>query len=291
MRRGLIVGRGKHGKTSSLYFYAKRQIEKEGKKIFVVNTDGGSDGFWESTDIAKHVRVVYPMEFETKLAIMRYASMGMVPTDKTGRRVTKLNMDKYSDIFWEGLTASADMMMAHLANHEDLQGVKHALAPAGTFMDGEERYSVNSMSHYNLVHKELKKMLAEGFFRLPCNVFITALLDEGEDEYKANVMGPATVGKAITHKIPQWVPDLFHQEKYLVKGETKFRLWFEEHIDKGNQVPVLCGVRMMPKMKKKLKELYPKGWIPVDEEEGTGLHSFYEFRENLNNLEGMKENA
>ena len=273
------MGRSKQGKTTSLYFYARSQIGKLGKKILVVNVDGGSEGYWESTDIKDKVRVVYPMKYKAKLAVMRYLSQGMVPKDVEGKKMVQIDLNQYSDVFWEGLTATAEMFMSHLATHEDLQGVKHALAPAGTFSDGDETFSVNSISHYNLVHKELKKLLLEGFYKLPLNVMITALLDEGEDEYKNNVMGPATVGKAITHKVTSWVPDSFHQECVRMKGDLKYRVWFDSHVDKGSQLPVLSGARMIPSMREKFLELYPKGYLPVNEREG--LQTFYEFREGL----------
>ncbi|MBT9139043.1 MAG: hypothetical protein DDT31_01623 [Syntrophomonadaceae bacterium] len=276
-RRVLIMGRSKHGKTTSLYLYAKKQIERTGKKIFVINTDGGSEGFWEGSDIASYVRVVYPWAYESKLAVMRYASMGMIPMDDKARKVVQLPFNKYSDVLWDGITASSEMMLSHLAGHEDLIGVKHALAPAGTFMDGDERFSVNSMSHYNLVHKELKKMLQQGLFRLPLNCIITALMDEGEDENKGNVMGPATVGKAITSKIPAWLPDVLHQERYKTGGEIRFRLWFEGHEDKQSRLDILSGVRLLPQNKEEFAKFYPKGWIPVNEE--SGLMSLFDFRE------------
>lgn len=284
-RRALITGWSKHGKTTSLYLYVKSQIEKTGKKVIVINVDGGSIGYWENTDIANSVRVIYPERYKHKLAIMRALSQGLIPKDREGKKLVKLDIDRYSDLVLDGLSETADMFMHHIASHEELMGVKHALAPAGVFNDGDEVVTVNSISHYNVVHRELKRILKLGFFQLPVNVFVTALISEGENQQAITVYGPATAGNAITAKVNSWFSDSFHQEAVRVKEGMRYRLWFEMHEDRQSKIPYLCGVRLIPSRQRELLKRFPKGYIPVDS--NTGLQTFYEFAE----VKGEKQDA
>lgn len=274
MIRALLMARSKHGKTTHAQLLASRYVELSGKKVRVVNADGGSVGLYERTEMykGKKLFVCYPNKYEHKIAVMKELANGYWPIN--GKKSRAMDESKDGMIIVDGMSAASRMMLRHLANHDELIGKKHALAPAGVFYDGDERIGVNAMSHYNVVHAGLEQIVGQ-MSSLPFHSLWTSLLTESETEEAQTVYGPKTVGRAITNEVTSWFPDTWHQERYVLKsGKVGYRCWFDRHDDKKMGAEFLSSVSMGFDVKNRLlEETQGKSWLPVNEK--IGMHWFY----------------
>jgi len=125
-----------------------------------------------------------------------------------------------------------------------------------SFTDGPLKTPVggNSMSHYNLVQRQMHARVVKSQ-RFPCDVWWTAHeMKAAKDEYGRPHpnFGPEIVGSAATPRAPRWFGNLFHaaikqKEGRLdkkVKDEGEFTVFLKEHYD-----PIIPGIPFKAKMR------------------------------------------
>jgi hypothetical protein len=140
-----------------------------------------------------------------------------------------------------------------------------------------ETFASNTMQHYGMGQSEILEML-NSFIALPVElVYFTALEGAGEDDdgpTKRTVLGPKSLGKAITEVIPQRVGDCLHLvDATDDKGQREIRAYLRNHPD--SQVAKMnwpAKVRLLntPEVLKAFQTRYPEGFLKLTVEDGLG---------------------
>lgn len=212
---------------------------------------------------------------------------------------TVKDFEKYPIRFFEGLSTWGEYMIGNYAvgGLAERAGRGDHTGPGtrpGTdepsFKDLTTPVGGNSMSHYNLVQRQIHARVVKSQ-RFPCHVWWTAHeMKAQKDEYGRTHpnFGPEIVGSAATPRAPRWFGNLFHlsitqaekevtrnkKDKYL-KDEGEHRIFLKEHYD-----PAIPNIPFKAKMRTAYEDIdkIPPS-IPFDEK------SVMKFMDTLFNLE------
>ena len=149
-----------------------------------------------------------------------------------------------------------------------------------------ETFASNTMQHYGMGQSEVLEML-NAFISLPVElVYFTALEGMGEDDdgpAKRAVLGPKSLGKAITEVIPQRVGDCLHLVDAIDdKGKREIRCYLVSHPDA--QVAKMlwpAKVRLLntPQVHTAFNKKYPSGYMTLSIE--NGIRELIEFKDEM----------
>lgn len=265
-------------KTTSLGSAAKYIYEQTRAPMRYVSADGGG---WEPIQPYIDAGIIIPYRLSdgpTLLEQIRLFRKGFWP-DSSG--VFKKDLDNIGAYGIEGLTSIAMLMLRHLVT----KGQKVAQDVVGQFKEGNEIFGAAAMAHYGFVQQEILDTIG-AFSTLPTlskRVFFTAHEGKGQDEQtRQTIYGPATVGKAITDKIPLFFGDLLHFETTVLdvkKNETTVRAYLKNHADADLQSILWpAKVRMPFDVVESFNKKWPDGYMDLSKE---SLYDYLKFMDEV----------
>jgi hypothetical protein len=310
-----MLAYGKTGttKTSQIRYLAEYVFEKFGKRTRMITSDTGS--LWSPIEDLVEEGIVIPLLFPTDprynpLSTMRKLRRGEWPEQTTLQpSVQALNGWKNPNKWkpWgpeetktigayavESLTSYGSGILRDLAE----KNISVGTGSVPGFREEEgEKFGQNTMQHYGMGQSEILEML-NSFIALPIEIFyVTALEGAGEDDdgpTKRTVLGPKSLGKAITEVIPQRVGDCLHlvdstDEK---TGAREIRAYLRNHPD--SQVAKMnwpAKVRLLntPRVLAEFTKRYPQGFMRLTVE--NGLRELLDFKDEMNTLTKESKNA
>jgi hypothetical protein len=310
-----MLAYGKTGttKTSQIRYLAEYVFEKTGKRTRMITSDTGS--LWSPIEDLVEEGIVIPLLFPTDprynpLSTMRKLRRGEWPKDGELKPSTQVGMQWKNPNVWEpwtseqtktigayaveSLTSYGSGILRDLA--EKNISVGNGSVPGFREEEGE-KFGQNTMQHYGMGQSEILEML-NSFIALPIEIFyVTALEGAGEDDdgpTKRTVLGPKSLGKAITEVIPQRVGDCLHlvdstDEK---TGAREIRAYLRNHPD--SQVAKMnwpAKVRLLntPRVLAEFTKRYPQGFMRLTVE--NGLRELLDFKDEMNTLTKESKNA
>lgn len=253
-------------KTTSLGSAAKYIYETTRAPVRYISADGGG---WEPIQPYIDAGIVIPYRLSdgpTLLEQIRLFRKGFWPNE-TGE--FKKNLDNVGAYAIEGLTSISMLMLRHLVT----KGQKVAQDVVGQFKEGSEIFGAAAMAHYGFVQQEILDTIG-AFSTLPTlgkRVFFTAHEGKGQDEQtRQTIYGPASVGKAITDKIPLFFGDLLHFETVVLDlktNKTTVRAYLKNHADADLQSILWPAKARMPfDVVADFEKKWPNGYIDLGEE-------------------------
>ena len=307
-----ILAYGKTGttKTSQIRYLAEYVFERTGKRTRMITSDTGS--LWSPVEDLVERGVIVPLLFPTDpsfnpLSTMRKLRRGEWPKGGalkpsvrgTGGWKSQNEWEPWTDATTaeigayavESLTSYGSGILRDLAEKNVVVGT--GSVPGLRTEDGET-FASNSMQHYGMGQSEILEML-NAFVALPIElVYFTALEGAGEDDdgpTKRTVLGPKSVGKAITEVIPQRVGDCIHLVDHVDEksGSREIRAYLRNHPD--SQVARMnwpAKVRLLntPLVLSAFIKKWPQGYMALTIE--RGLRELIEFKESMK-LSAKKE--
>jgi hypothetical protein len=304
-----ILGYGQSdcGKSTQVRYIAEYIWKKYQKRTRLIALDRGS--LWAPCQDLVDEGIVIPCEFPTDyvynpFAIMRKFRRGEWPegdrinaptsvSDKGTIRYrtntkwlpwTQKETEEIGFVAVDSLTTFATAFMSDAKQKNLRIGTKQKddeLPPQPREEDGETA-GTNTISHYGDAHTELLDAI-QAFQALPVPLlYFTALEGKGEDDdtgLKKTVLGPDTVGKAITGKLPSRVSACFHLTSEGTGAKKKVKAWYTKH---DSDIPRLQWPAKVPFLPHQLPELWkkwPDGFITLSLDKG--IREFLEFRDEL----------
>lgn len=296
----LIYGATGTGKTFEIGPIALWVYQRTGKKTRLLCTDGGG---WGSIQAYVDAGLIEPLNLSSEPdALLRIwqASQGYWPKPGSPSSWQKIPEQRdWKDVGMvavEGLTSIADMLMAELI--QDGRKVSQDVVGGYSVTDPVTKEKFNfgqpGQSHYGVVHRQLLDIM-RNFGGLMSHgiqeVLFTALESRGEDALtKQMVLGPMTVGKALTGVLPHRVGDCIHLDLVAVptadKKSTieKHRAYYTNHVDPdiGRAWPAkmrlgadeALAIRSHPKLKNGYLDLELTGGV-----EREGITELFRWRE------------
>lgn len=289
----LAYGRTGTGKTSQARYIAEYIWTKHRKKTRFITSDTGS--LWSPVQDLVDAEIIEPLLFPTDprfnpLSTMRKLRRGewveggvLKPSIKEGngwktqnqwKPWTEKETTEIGAIVIESLTSYGSGILRDLAEKNISVG---AGSVPGLRTEEGETFASNTMQHYGMGQSEILEML-NSFVSLPVElVYFTALEGMGEDDDAATkraVLGPKSLGKAITEVIPQRVGDCLHMvDSVDDKGKREIRCYMVSHPDA--QVAKMlwpAKVRLLntPLVISEFEKRYPHGYFKVSIENGIG---------------------
>lgn len=278
-------------KTSQVYLLAKWLLslpENKGKKFRMIHSDGGGWApFQDSGMIDRKEIEVFDFSSRThSLSDYRKLSQGYWPRKtKDGQEYfrkddnCKTKPEEWENILGyiiEGMASSGEALKTHISNMTEKVGPER---DSFTYEEDGEVLTGLTMSHYNIIQKEIYSAHMSGFNCLPIKWLVyTSLLGKGEDKKTGGetIYGPQLVGSASTPSIPSWFMDCvqLNKEKYMTKdGETEGMVaWFTKHNDTLTGVPCLAKARVLPELYPELLKYFPYGFVPLDYTRGITVY-------------------
>lgn len=295
----LAYGRTGTTKTSQIRYLAEYVYEKTGKKTRMITSDTGS--LWspveDLVDAGLIVPLLFPIDPEyNPQSTMRKLRKGMWPKADALKPSVKVNNGWRSQNEWtvwgekeskeigayavESLTSYGSGILRDLREKNIVIG---GASVPGFRTEDEETFASNTMQHYGMGQGEILDML-QSFVALPIEmVYFTALEGAGEDDdgpSKRTVLGPKSVGKAITEVIPQRVGDCLHLVDFVDGDKREIRAYLRNHPDA--QVARMnwpAKVRMLntPKVLAEFNKKFPQGYMTLSIEKG--IRELLEFKD------------
>ena len=265
-------------KTTNVGAFAKFVYETTRAPVRYISADGGG---WEPIQPYIDAGIVIPYRLSdspTLLESIRLFRKGFWPND-AGE--FKKDLDNVGAYAVEGLTSISMLMLRHLVT----KGQKVAQDVVGQFKEGSEIFGAAAMAHYGFVQQEVLDMIG-AFSTLPTlskRILMTAHEGKGQDEQtRQTIYGPATVGKAITDKIPLFFGDLLHFETTVIdakKNETTVRAYLKNHADADLQSILWpAKVRMPFDVVESFNKKWPDGFIDLGRE---SLYDYLKFMDSV----------
>jgi hypothetical protein len=290
----LTYGKSGSTKTSQIRYIAEYVWEKFGKRTRMITSDTGS--LWAPVEDLVDAGIIIPLLFPTDpaynpLSTMRKLRRGEWPSDGALKPAKKLSNGQFqAQSLWrswsaedakeigayavESLTSYGSGILRDLAEKNISVGAGNV---PGLRTEEGETFASNTMQHYGMGQSEILEML-NSFIALPVElVYFTALEGAGEDDdgpTKRTVLGPKSLGKAITEVIPQRVGDCLHLvDATDDKGQREIRAYLRNHPD--SQVAKMnwpAKVRLLntPEVLKAFQQRYPEGFMKLTVEDGLG---------------------
>ena len=304
MAANSILAYGKTGvtKTSQIRYIAEYVYSRWGKKTRMITSDTGS--LWAPVEDLVDAGIILPLLFPTDpaynpLSTMRKLRRGEWPKEGILQPSKKVGNGFQSQNQWEpwsshqtqtigayaveSLTSYGSGILRDLAEKNISVG---AGSVPGLRTEEGETFASNTMQHYGMGQSEILEML-NSFIALPVElVYFTALEGAGEDDdgpTKRTVLGPKSLGKAITEVIPQRVGDCLHLVDTVAEsGQREIRAYLRNHPD--SQVAKMnwpAKVRLLntPEVLKEFQRRYPEGFMKLTVE--NGLRELLEFKDEM----------
>ncbi len=303
-----ILAYGKTGttKTSQIRYIAEYVYEKTGKKTRMITSDTGS--LWAPVEDLVDAGIIIPLLFPTDprynpLATMRKLRRGEWPTTNELKPSVQVGTQWKSQNTWtpwsavesseigayavESLTSYGSGILRDLAEKNISVGTGNV---PGLRTEDAEVFASNTMQHYGMGQSEILEML-NSFIALPVEyVYFTALEGAGEDDdgpTKRTVLGPKSLGKAITEVIPQRVGDCLHLVDAIEEktGAREIRAYLRNHPD--SQVAKMnwpAKIRLLntPDVLNTFQKRYPEGFMKLTIEKG--IRELLEFKAEMATL-------
>jgi hypothetical protein len=285
----LVYGETGTFKTSNVGRFARYIYEKTGKPTRLVSADGGGWMPVQAEIDAGIIQALRIVEAEQPLPLLRKLGQGYWPVD--GRLVLG-GLEDVGAYAVEGLTSIPMLLLRHLVK----TGRKVSEEVIGKFtesieVDGkkvEESFSAPSRSHYGFIQNFVLDMLAS-FRALPVErVLFTAHEGKGSDDITNQmVYGPATVGKAITDRLPSEVGDLLHFYAVPVgtpKSRLEVRCYLDKHPDTQTQILWPAKTRLQPEQLAEFTSKWPDKYFPLTLEQG--IEAYLRFQDETRRTTG-----
>lgn len=272
----LVYGESGTFKTSNIGRFARYIYEKTGKPTRLISADGGGWMPVQAEIDAGIIDALRIVEAEQPLPLLRKLGQGYWPSDG---RLQLQGLDEVGAYAVEGLTSIPMLLLRHLAK----TGRKVAEEVVGRFeeeieVDGrktKEVFSAPARSHYGFIQNFVLDMLAN-FRALPVErVLFTAHEGKGSDDVtNQTIYGPATVGKAITDRLPSEVGDLLHFYAAPVavtggKSRLEVRCYMDKHPDTQTSIIWPAKTRLQPEQLTEFRGKFPEACFPLTLEQGV----------------------
>lgn len=284
-----IYGESGTWKTTQIGFAAKWMYEKYGLLTRLATLDNISPikPYIDAGLILPPINLANAPEVPFALRKIR---RGMWPMTSAAGKLEWVDWAKHPESAKVGLlavdvvTAIADKMMSFLREKQQKIG-QEAVTP---FEVGDEKFSNNSMGHFGWVQTEIQDFI-QAMKAIPCErVILTFHETKAEDADKEPIRGPALVGQKRTDKVPSWIDECIHAERYNVaqshvvqpgdpkaKKESidtigiKVRYFFVSHPDqKFPNVTYPAKPRVPANQIPELMKRFPGGFFEPDTESG-----------------------
>lgn len=272
----LVYGETGTFKTSNVGRFARYMYEKTGKPTRLVSADGGGWMPVQAEIDAGIIDALRIVEAEQPLPLLRKLGQGYWPVDG---RLQLQGISEVGAYAVEGLTSIPMLLLRHLVK----TGRKVSEEVIGKFeeeieVDGKkvkESFSAPSRSHYGFIQNFVLDMLAS-FRALPVErVLFTAHEGKGSDDITNQmVYGPATVGKAITDRLPSEVGDLLHFYAVPIgvagaKSKLEVRCYLDKHPDTQTQILWPAKTRLQPEQLPEFNKQWPERCFPLTLDQGV----------------------
>lgn len=280
----MVYGETGTFKTSNVGRFARYIYEKTGKPTRLVSADGGGWMPVQAEIDAGIIDALRIVEAEQPLPLLRKLGQGYWPVDG---KLQLSSLDTVGAYAVEGLTSIPMLLLRHLVK----TGRKVSEEVIGKFeeqieVDGKkvsEFFSAPSRSHYGFIQNFTLDMLAS-FRALPVErVLFTAHEGKGSDDITNQmVYGPATVGKAITDRIPSEVGDLLHFYAVPVsagagKSKLEVRCYLDKHPDTQTQIIWPAKTRLQPEQLGEFSKKWPEKCFPLTLDQG--IEAYLQFQD------------
>jgi hypothetical protein len=275
----LVYGETGTFKTSNIGRFARYMYEKTGKPTRLVSADGGGWMPVQAEIDAGIIDALRIVESEQPLPLLRKLGQGYWPVDGKLQLADLSSIGAYAV---EGLTSIPMLLLRHLVK----TGRKVSEEVIGKFeeeieVDGKkvkESFSAPSRSHYGFIQNFVLDMLAS-FRALPVErVLFTAHEGKGSDDITNQmVYGPATVGKAITDRLPSEVGDLIHFYAVPVGSANtakrlEVRCYMDKHPDTQTQILWPAKTRLQPEQLSEFNAKWPDKYFPLTLDQGIEMY-------------------
>lgn len=300
-KTSIWFGESGMGKTTALSHLIEHVYETTGKITRVASIEHWAP--LQRLIDAGIVELIDIREFPDPLPLMRRIYLGEWPA--THDKITELGAS--ANATWiTKIMRPADWSKVGLFGFEGITTFSSALLPdyvrkgrkvsqeiVGAYQEQGERFGAPAPSHYGAAQNAIIEMLVQ-LPKLPVDRIVwTAHEAKGEDDiYKTLVLGPGSVGKAITEKMQPLVDDLLHF--WSPQKVDERRVYFERHaagIGQDLKWPSKLGAH--PTVKARLLTKWPGGYftLKMDGEKYTeGMKDFCQEFDRLS-LEVSKEAA
>lgn len=295
-----LHGDSGNGKTSVLGSFVQ-YVMKQGGKARLVTADN-IDVLEPYIDAG--CLEVWPIAlWDHPFEVIDYATQGYFPVDPKDPK-SKLvapsaeTWATYKLMMFEGLSHFSDMLMKRLA---DLGGEGKYLGPGTrvnpskgeadmiSFKDGEYGVGGNSMTHYGLVQKEMRKNILNTSV-LPVQTIWTAHTIKATEDTRP-IYGPQLAGLKATAKAQAWFSSTIHAHTVEEKGKISYRLYLKEHVDKAcGPYPFKALQRIpLPLLDSKLQQTITNKWNEIVPEyiewtnDSTVAERYMEIRNKMRN--------
>lgn len=265
----LTYGATNTRKTTNVGAFAKYVFERTNAPVRLVFADPGG---WEAIEPYIQAGVIIPYRLSdgpTLLEVIRLLQKGHWAGEKAGFFSKEPMLDNVGGYAVEGLTSIAMLVLRHLVG----RGQKISEEIVGQFREGSEIFGAAGRAHYGFTQQFILDLIG-AFSTLPTlskRVLFTAHEGKGQDEQtRQTVYGPATVGKAITDRIPLFVGDLLHFETVILDQKTNkstVRAYLRNHPDADLQSILWPAKARMPfDFVAEFEKKYPNGYFDLGEE-------------------------
>lgn len=261
----LLYGDTGSGKTPNWGWLAK-YIYKSSKRLTRVYLadNGGLDSVKDVID-AGIAKVIDVRGLPHPYLVARNIARGYVP-EITGEAPDGTPLGKWvkadnRDIglyVYESFTGIAERLFRDLSE-KAAKNINIGGEGAYNFDDGDAGWGKvtigsSNRTHYNVVHQELQAMTT-AFSNLAANndaiVLSTATVDRGEtDGTRMAILGPKTIGKALTAEVPRMFAFTFHLTlEPKPAGEPDHKLWMISHPERTAGNALALANRRLPMLK------------------------------------------
>lgn len=302
----LIYGPTKSGKTTEIGAMAKYIYERYRKTTRLISADGGGWGPIQDYVDAGMIDALNISHSETPLPLLQRLARGdwHYKGDWVKRDDKNSGFDQVGMYAIEGFASIANMILMDPVN----KGRKIAEDVVGKYTeldeDTKEEFTFGNASraHYGFAQQRLLQFIKvfQGLLREGLElVLFTSLESSGEDDLSGRtILGPASIGKAMTGVIPSRVGDLIHldtatitlqstidKSKTIQKDER--RAYFRNHVDPEVKRAWPASFRFGPEATELIKQNaeMTKGYIRLDDEAAgvmrEGVSKLFRWRDEM----------
>lgn len=270
----LVYGETGTRKTTNAARFARYIYELTGKPTRLISADGGGWLPAQAEIDAGVIDSLRVVEADQPLSLLRKLSQGYWPKDG------KLTLDGLDDVggyVVESLTSIPTLVLRSLVK----SGRKISEEVMGRFdesieVEGRkqaETFGAPAKSHYGFVQNFTLDLIS-AFGALPVNrVLFTALEGKGGDDITSQVVyGPATVGKAITDRLPAMFGDLLHFYTVVTGQNHEVRCFLDKHPDTQTKVLWPAKPRLHPSQLPEFERKWPDKSFPLTLEQGIEVY-------------------
>lgn len=298
----LIYGATGTGKTREIGTVALDTWKRYNKKTRLISADGGGWGAIQDYVDAGLIDAINISGAETPLTLLRRLARGDWPINGSWQPRESQNGahigNPWGEIAMyaiEGLSSIGHMILQDQIN----KGRKISEEVVGKFteVDAETNESFTfgaaGRSHYGFTHRVILELI-KGFQGLLNHgvrqIVFTSLEATGEDSIsKKKILGPASVGTAITEIIPQRVGDMIHLDIVgVTEGKVQreeYRAYYTNHVDPDINRAWPAKLRLGPEASAQAQtsEKFKKGYLVLNDQgvERQGIAQLLRWRDEM----------